>query len=200
MIISHQHKFIFIKTRKTAGSSLEKILYNYLGEDDICTGSERDGTPKLNTTSDKGHSGYNYLRKHHPDSWNNYFSFAVERNPWDKMVSHYYWELSKGSFKARGGFKSFILRFADRYSDWNKYADTNCIKVDKVFKYETLDIDLYKTTQIPYNRELTTVFVKNNTRKQKPGKDYRSYYETVTRRKVKEVFRNEINLLGYKFS
>ncbi|GMR18819.1 MAG: hypothetical protein BMS9Abin33_1262 [Gammaproteobacteria bacterium] len=22
--------------------------------------------------------------------WNNYFKFCVERNPWDKMLSHYY--------------------------------------------------------------------------------------------------------------
>lgn len=35
MIISHEYKFIFIKTRKTAGSSLETQIRNHLGEHDI---------------------------------------------------------------------------------------------------------------------------------------------------------------------
>ncbi len=37
MIISHKHRFIFIKTRKTAGTSLEVALCKYLGKDDIIT-------------------------------------------------------------------------------------------------------------------------------------------------------------------
>jgi hypothetical protein len=37
MIISHRHKFIFIKTEKTAGTSLEIALSRYLGDEDIVT-------------------------------------------------------------------------------------------------------------------------------------------------------------------
>lgn len=37
MIISHKHKFIFIKTRKTAGSSIELALSRYCGENDVIT-------------------------------------------------------------------------------------------------------------------------------------------------------------------
>lgn len=35
MIISHLHKFIFVKTRKTAGSSIEIALSKYLGSADL---------------------------------------------------------------------------------------------------------------------------------------------------------------------
>jgi hypothetical protein len=37
MIISHRHKFIFIKTRKTAGTSVEIALSRFCGPEDIIT-------------------------------------------------------------------------------------------------------------------------------------------------------------------
>ena len=54
MIISHKYKFIFIKTRKTAGSSIEYNLSNYLGDDDVIT--PLDGIPKA-----KKHLSKNYF-------------------------------------------------------------------------------------------------------------------------------------------
>src|SRR6185312_10850295 len=35
VIVSHEWKFIFVKTRKTAGSSIERFLLPHLGADDV---------------------------------------------------------------------------------------------------------------------------------------------------------------------
>jgi hypothetical protein len=40
MIVSHRHRFIFIKTHKTAGSSMEQALIPFCGADDIITPME----------------------------------------------------------------------------------------------------------------------------------------------------------------
>ena len=37
MIASHQHRFIFLKTRKTAGTSVEIALSKVCGPDDVIT-------------------------------------------------------------------------------------------------------------------------------------------------------------------
>ena len=37
MIVSHKNRFIFLKTRKTAGSSIEIALSKHCGPEDIIT-------------------------------------------------------------------------------------------------------------------------------------------------------------------
>ena len=37
MIVSHTHKFIFLKTKKTAGTSIELALSELCGPDDVIT-------------------------------------------------------------------------------------------------------------------------------------------------------------------
>jgi hypothetical protein len=37
MIVSHEHKFIFLKTKKTAGTSIELALSALCGPDDVIT-------------------------------------------------------------------------------------------------------------------------------------------------------------------
>jgi len=62
MIVSHRHKFIFMKTMKTASSSMEIALSQLLGPDDILTPARED----LDVMRKGGPGGQNY-RSVHPD-------------------------------------------------------------------------------------------------------------------------------------
>jgi hypothetical protein len=201
MIISHKYKFIFIKTRKTAGSSIEKYLFEYLGPNDICSGSSRDNTPRLNVDIGKrhykdGHLPWTYIKENWPEEWNSYFKFAVDRNPWDKTVSYYYWIKHSKPKKTKNGFEAFVMdeKFSS-YNCWSKYADQNNIVVDALLPYESLHNE-FLNLPIPYNNELLSTFVKGGLRKKQ---SYKEFYTDNTYNKVNQVFSNTINYFGYTF-
>lgn len=194
MIISHRHKFIFIKTRKTAGSSIEKYLINYLGPEDICTGSEADNTPALNTSDTDGHKGWKWIETHYPTEWKTYYKFAVERNPWDKLASAYFYYKRYKHRKVPDGFKPFIRLNALKQNDWNMYARGSDIKVDSLIDYTTLHESFLKLP-VPYNNELLKVFVKRNPRR----KNYSKLYDKETKDIVSYRFSNVIEYFSYDF-
>lgn len=117
MIISHKHKFIFVKNYKTAGSSIESYLYPFLGEKDVIAQTE-DYLGKNNFGDfDDIEEIYGYLPQksvekklkfkmryypHMPiwlikkrvsdDIFNEYLKFCVVRNPYDLLISAFHWE------------------------------------------------------------------------------------------------------------
>jgi len=200
MIISHSHKFIFIKTRKTAGSSIESYLVNnYLGPNDVCTGSPIDGTRRLNTFHKNGHMDCITVMNLYPQEWasdkKNYYKFAVERNPWDKLVSLYFFYKKWKPKKVKFGFETFIKEQAEQYNDWYMYTCNDKILVDDLLNYDNLHKHL-KNIPIPYNNELLTVRLKSNTRQ---NKNYREMYNEDTKRSVEQVFEKPIQHFGYTF-
>jgi len=196
MIISHKHKFIFIKTRKTAGSSIERYLFNYLDDDDICTGSTIEGTPSLNTNIKDGHVSWTIISSLYPYEFKNYFKFAVERNPWDKVVSYYFYSCNKSPKRIKNGFESFVNKFAKNVIDWNLYTSNDKLVVNNIINYENLH-DSFCTLPIPYNDELLTTKLKGNFRKES---DYRKFYNSNSIKVVEDLFKKEIKEFNYQFN
>ncbi len=195
MIISHKYKFIFIKTRKTAGSSIEKYLYNYLGQDDICTGSIIENTPALNSKFTDGHISALEIQKQYPVEFKNYFKFAVERNPWDKVVSYYFYQRHKKKKRTKHGFDAFVKNFGRNVIDWPMYTTNNNIIADQIVIYEKLH-QTFLDLPIPYNNELLTTKVKAEFRQER---DYKKFYTDESRDLVNTFFKKEIDAFAYQF-
>ena len=110
MIISHTHKFIFIKSFKTAGTSVEAELSNICSGSDIVTpmNDYRHNRDENGVFIHKSMNAEEFIRldlpniQHAdaltiknqvtPEVWNDYFKFSITRNPWDRAVSYFYWE------------------------------------------------------------------------------------------------------------
>ena len=95
MIISHTHKFIFIKSFKTAGTSIDTALSNYCSANDIVT-PLNDFRHNRNEKGEFLHKAMNadaYINldlpnlqhveakiikeMETPEVWNNYFKFSI---------------------------------------------------------------------------------------------------------------------------
>lgn len=217
MIVSHKYKYVFVKTRKTAGTSVQIALWKYRGEKD--SAAKLPGIRSFQVQNPIGklgsHASASKIRKKIGlERWNEYFTFAFERNPWDKVVSAYWHQCSRGLKKE---FKDFCIEAAEnslkkgvRFStykydkvrafpiDWDKYTENDNIIVNFIGRYETLNKDLLficNKLGIPWDGRLTKEFGKFRADKS----SYRQYYDNNTKNLVGTLFRKEIDFFGYKF-
>ena len=169
MIINHKYKFIFLKTRKTAGTSIEIALSQHCDTNDIITLSKKDKR-KRQELGFGGVKNYNvplrfyskldwlrYLRSGKPkqffnhasaqfirenvgeDIWHSYFKFCFERNPFDKAISLYYYSTREPRPKISDFLDSVTI---DWLSNWDIYTINDQVAVDFVGRYENLAEDL----------------------------------------------------------
>lgn len=205
MIISHKHEFIFIKTRKTAGTSIEVALEKICGEKDIVTPvlPEVPGHRARNYESYTNHTSAAEVRdKLSPEIWGQYFKFAIERNPWDKVVSMYYWRL--GAKRVNCSFKEFCLRANGmKYgnylmpTDFHLYAQDGKLLTDYIGRYESLDREL------DYISSILKIKLPSLTREKSVYRNvkshYSQYYDNELLNIVKDNFNEEIGYLDYQF-
>lgn len=228
MIISHKYKFIFIKTRKTAGTSIEVFLSNHCGPEDVVTpiyphvqshaarnaGGWWNPFPEMMQSSMQQARAvarqwimrrkfYNHMPARSvqfrvPDHvWNEYFTFCVERNPWDKTLSHYH------MVNQRAGGNLSFNQYLDQGMfplNYPQYMDANGrLMVDRVIRYESLSdelSDVFGSLGVPFEGELGV--------RAKAGhrKDTRSVHESYSSEQadiVAKAFDREIQLHGYSF-
>jgi len=230
MILSHKYKFIFIKTAKTAGTSIEVFLAKYCGPQDIVTPVvpcveghqprnyeglinpvpeilERPGKvfSLLHHTVTSRTKFYNHMparevkQRLSPDVWNGYFKFCVERNPWDKVLSHYNMHasreggrLSLDEYLARGRFPVNYFRYMDR--------PRRKIIVDRVVRFENLLDELgeiFDQLNIPFNGTLGVAAKSGYRADRRP---YQEVFNDEQRLIVEKAFAKEIELHGYRFA
>lgn len=203
MIISHDYKFIFIKTRKTAGSSIEKcLLKNIQGSNYIFAGMPPEGMGPVKIEGGREHEGWKYIKQNFPNEWKSYYKFTVERNSWDKVVSLFYYYKNTKLKKVKNGFEAYVKhpRMHCFKNDWDLYSNNMSPVVDDIIQYSSLNNDfsyICKKLTIPYNDELlNSINLKGNYRLEK---NYRNFYTEETKDIVGKYYANPIKFFDYKF-
>lgn len=229
MIISHTHKFIFIKSVKTAGTSIEAVLSNHCSGDDIVTplNDFRHNRDEKGRFIHRSMNADDYREiGQHVDAltikdrvpehvWNEYFKFSIARNPWDRVVSYFFWQMRNDPvIRPRRRFYHYlgvpydelaIIRKAlSEYVAKNEWMTNDAfytiddeLCVDYVIRYESLVDDFNEVCRrigVPAG-ELPRL--KGGMRSK--GHHYSEYFDAQTRSLVEERHRNDLCLFGYKF-
>jgi len=173
VIISHLHRFVFVKTRKTAGTSLEIALSSVCGDTDVVTPiSEDEHTSRVvgpqntrvpissraivdATLHRRWPAFYNHMSavdgRRYMRFWNKYFTFTVERNPWDRAVSMYHFRIR--NLDNPPTFSEFLRGPArSRLSNFPTYTDRGQVIVNRVIRFERLADDfaeLWRLLRLP---------------------------------------------------
>lgn len=230
MLLSHKHKFIFIKTNKTAGTSIEIALSRFCGEMDVITPND-PADEEI-----RRHLGYpgprncyarfrdyrfrdiykllvRHKRKlrfyHHmpaskikalvgPACWRNYFKFCFERNPFDRVISFYYWRTKKGPARTISEFiNSGEILLLKKYG-YRLYTIGDQIALDRICRFERMKEELnHIAASLGFDAQVALPRAKTVFRKDK--RSYRDILTREDRKKIEKIFQKEIELFGYEF-
>ena len=205
VLVSHKYKFIYIKNKKVAGSSVEsffgkycinpKKYYNY--KDDInehidkfgIIGSRSVGLKKSDKW--KNHKDAKSIRNDlGTEKFDEYLKFCVIRNPYDKMVSRYYWVQSKLPFKEfvkTSHNNNLNIHSINGKSVCDYFIRYEYLKEDINTLCKKLKIDSYDLSLLPKH--------KSTQRNQKIH--WSEYYDDETKKIVYNKHKKEFELFGY---
>ena len=226
MLVSHKYRFIYTKTAKTAGTSVESFFERFCMEESEWEQSHaRDeyesatGIVGLRAaeipanTKWFNHMPAATIRKQLGEEvWNDYFKFCVIRNPFDKCISafehlgrnHKIKSLSLlDRFRMRG-WSHEQRRFYDYVKeaapiDRDNYVINGNFCLDDVIRYESLEDEIQRICQhlsLPFELEYLPSYKKGYRR---PTATPKNLYTLRTQRYVEMIYAFEINYFGYKF-
>lgn len=223
MIISHERRFILVKSRKTASTSVERAIIPQLGKRDVWTpisippvaGQNYYSlwpvdwlTAKWSVFRDIAgrdsafhrrfyfdHMPLSKIRRSLPAAqFTAYRKYAFDRNPWDFLVSFYFFRRRKGEV-ANWDFDRFLHDYPV-IQNWSLYTENDHVIADRVFRFEELSAGL---AEIAAETGLSFAELPDDKRGYRGVREYRSFYSASSRDLVAERFARTIALLGYDF-
>ena len=176
VLVSHRHQFIFMKTRKTASTSLEMYFQPFAQDESSDPVSENASEAvsafgivgaRTSFAKDalvwKNHMSADDIRHNiGREKFNDYAKIATVRNPYSRMIS-YFFGVNKRlsvSISNQNLFKEFVM-----FGNWQNDQDvTHFTKdtgraqycVDHVIRFENINYDLAKvcdTLDLPFEPE-----------------------------------------------
>jgi len=209
-MISNNKKFIFVHAPKTGGSSIEKCLNKFLEEKIIIEGKNTKVRGKLtnpleNSYNSLKHATCTELIKQYGDRFDKFYKFSVIRNPWDRLLSLYYWSTHNKEYDKSLFIKKIFNKVSDvdeskRRTIWtlNKYLcdeDDNLL-VDRVMQFDDLDIE-FKEIKTLLNISEDIKLPHINKSRKKPNKNI---LDNEVTEMIADLYTKEINKfwLNYK--
>ena len=218
VLISHRKKFIFIKNKKCAGTSVEAFFEKYCmdpSKNYIQTHYRDTEISEFGIVSQRADpynfKGHDQLKWHNhmglkqisrqleKDKFDEYFKFCVIRNPYDKMVSFYHHRMNL--MRETVPFNAWCRRNGRRIHCLNNYRlkINGEYKIDFYIRFENLKEDIKRVCEklnIDFNPNDLPEYKKNI----RPNKHYREFYNNESTKKIVYMkHQEEFEKYNYKF-
>ncbi len=229
MIVCHQYRFIFIKTQKTAGTSLEIALSGLCSPSDIVTPISRDDEEYRKSLGVQSPTNYfvpfkNYTRR---DILN--FILSNKRKQFYNHISclelrqflgagifdSYYkfcfernpYDKLLSLFFHQGGYEKWgaVQRFIESgglniIKGFDQYTIDKIVAVDDIFKFEEIGKALEIISQkLKLDQSLELPPVKLKSQFRKDRTHYSLILNEVEKKLIDVIWARERELMGYKF-
>jgi hypothetical protein len=134
MVISNSQKFVFIHIPKTGGTSMTHSLEEVIAWNDIVCGGTPFGERTKEVWGQKWgigkHASAPEIRTLIGEArWEQYFTFALVRDPVERVKSMYLWTQRVVERRGLDGWRRWVRYFSTRYqNDWTTvqmYLDTD---------------------------------------------------------------------------
>ncbi|MBC7979765.1 MAG: hypothetical protein H7Y36_04295 [Armatimonadetes bacterium] len=229
MIVSHKYRFIFIKTHKTAGSSMEMALGPLCGADDIITPMESNATSGIpknfhsRNLIGRSYAKSKLLRKcinRHSPILGSWFYEHMPASRVRHLVGDDVWNSYYKFCFERNSWDKVVS-----YYNWKKHGQrkklpdfttyvmqkTHRLPLDSRLYFEdescivdeVLDYNEFTGSFINICKRLNIPFTGTMPREKTNVNgnitDFHNYYNVLTKNKIATEYRREINLMGYVF-
>lgn len=218
VLVSHRKRFIFAKTVKTAGTSIEGLLGRYCVPEG--TYVEDDACPE--TVTPDGIIG---ARDHHaanatrwvnhmpaaaiadavgPEVWQSYLKITSVRNPYTKILSLFFFNTRRQGTDLRAepletqvqGFRDTVRRVGVPV-DRDKYVIGDRVCVDRFLRFETLEADLRalcREIAVPFDPGSLPQYKRSDTSGRLPVE---AFYDRETAGIIERAYSFEFDRFGY---
>jgi len=229
MIISHKHKFVFLKTEKTAGTTLEILLSTICGKNDIITpvsGEDEDLRQQQGGLSARNYympyscytkrDWYNLLCLRKKKKFYNHITAReVKSCIGDEIWNSYFkfcfernpWDKAISQYFYRKGDERYNRIYdyiqsgeLSKIKGYDMYSINGLVAVDKIYKMEKLE-DALKDISVQLNleKQLKLPEFKAKGNYRKEKKSYKELLSLKEKELIEIMFAREIRLLNYTF-
>ena len=198
MVFNDKMKIIFIHIPKTGGTSIESAL-------DCIT--KENGYGVVNNKAMQHYNWKDYKNKYQ-NKFKNYYKFTVVRNPYDKVLSDYYWlknvaKIDIDNFQNKN-FDQYLsyceeivkkklynkTKYHDHFLPQHKfiYDDNDNLMINKILRFENFEY-ITKFIKIRYKKDVKCLNKNNNSNKIILNQNQKN--------KIYEIYNKDFTLLSY---